>query len=244
MTPGQAGGRLITDFSQLDQGTTLTTDSLVVEVNPGFPIPQAATAVHGLRDADVAARPPFADDTGSRTGEGRAPARAPVPAPFPFLSHSPGASRHVCRGSTPRIQRRSRSSTKCAQRRAPLVTGNLRLAIAYVRVNGLLLRAIWHYVKSMVAPDGRGAPRSRIRSAWARRAFPRAQIPPSRARAGRVAPLALSGAVVTLVDAGLTGGSRRPALHLLRDRADPANACAPCPPAGAPRPEGPCPGSA
>ena len=50
------------DFSQLDHGTTLTTDSLVVEVNPGIPIPQAAGAVHGLRDADVAAWPPFADE--------------------------------------------------------------------------------------------------------------------------------------------------------------------------------------
>ena len=50
------------DFSQLDHGTTLTGDSLVVEVNPGVPIPHAATAVHGLRDADVAGWPPFADE--------------------------------------------------------------------------------------------------------------------------------------------------------------------------------------
>ena len=59
------------DFSQLDQGTTLTTDSLVVEVSPGIPIPQAAGAVHGLRDADVAAWPPFADEVpalGALTG--------------------------------------------------------------------------------------------------------------------------------------------------------------------------------
>lgn len=42
------------DFSRLDRGTRLTGDSLVVEVNPGVPIPEAATAVHGLRDVDVA----------------------------------------------------------------------------------------------------------------------------------------------------------------------------------------------
>ena len=50
------------DFSLLDQGTRLTGDSLVVEVNPGVPIPEAATAVHGLRDPDVAGWPPFADE--------------------------------------------------------------------------------------------------------------------------------------------------------------------------------------
>ena len=50
------------DFSRLDRGTRLTGDSLVVEVNPGVPIPEAATAVHGLRDADVAGWPPFADE--------------------------------------------------------------------------------------------------------------------------------------------------------------------------------------
>ena len=50
------------DFSQLDRGTSLTGDSLVVGVNPGVPIPHAASAVHGLRDADVAAWPPFADE--------------------------------------------------------------------------------------------------------------------------------------------------------------------------------------
>ena len=42
------------DFSRLDRGTTLTGDSLVVEVNPCVLIPKAATAVYGLRDADVA----------------------------------------------------------------------------------------------------------------------------------------------------------------------------------------------
>ena len=43
-----------TDFTQLDEGTSLTGDRLVVEVDPGIPIPEAASAVHGLRDADVA----------------------------------------------------------------------------------------------------------------------------------------------------------------------------------------------
>ena len=41
------------DFTQLDRGTSLTGDSLVAEVNPGVPIPESATAVHGLRIADT-----------------------------------------------------------------------------------------------------------------------------------------------------------------------------------------------
>ena len=56
------------DFSQLDRGTMLTGDSLMVEVNPGVPIPEASTAVHGLRDADVAGWSPFADEAQARPG--------------------------------------------------------------------------------------------------------------------------------------------------------------------------------
>ncbi len=33
--------------------------SFVRRVNPGVPIPPAATAIHGITDADVADRPPF-----------------------------------------------------------------------------------------------------------------------------------------------------------------------------------------
>ena len=46
------------DFSQFDRGTTLTGDSLMVEVNPGVPVPEAAATVHGLCDADMLAGPP------------------------------------------------------------------------------------------------------------------------------------------------------------------------------------------
>jgi DNA polymerase-3 subunit epsilon len=37
----------------------------VVRFHPGIPIPPASTAVHGLRDADVAGYPPFAQHAGS-----------------------------------------------------------------------------------------------------------------------------------------------------------------------------------
>ena len=45
------------DCSQLDRGTTLTGDSLMVEANPGAPIPEATATVRGLRDAGVLAGP-------------------------------------------------------------------------------------------------------------------------------------------------------------------------------------------
>ena len=99
-------------------------------------------------------------------------------------------------------------------------------------------------VKSTVAPDGRRHRDHVFEAHELNEPFPEPGAPgPGADRAG-IPHLALSGAVLTQVCAGLTGGSRRPPPRRLRARADPASACAPCPRAGAHRPEGPCPGSA
>ena len=48
----------IVEFSCIDREGNILVDSLV---NPGFPIPGDASAMHGITDADVAGKPCFPD---------------------------------------------------------------------------------------------------------------------------------------------------------------------------------------
>ena len=48
----------IVEFSCIDRGGTVLVNSLV---NPGVPVPPAASAIHGITDADVADSPHFID---------------------------------------------------------------------------------------------------------------------------------------------------------------------------------------